>query len=161
MAAYIKWCIRVFIISSLFANALCCPSGWMTHGSSCYHFSHDTEDWIGALQFCRELKGQLVEINDASENTFLEAEVKLRKNSFWIALSDVEEESTWIWMNSRQPLRSSSFNDWIPGQPDNYGADENCACIYSQANYQWNDYPCHENIHYICEMADDSTEVVG
>ena len=26
-----------------------CPSGWMRHDNSCYHFSHDKEDWPNAV----------------------------------------------------------------------------------------------------------------
>lgn len=134
----------------------------MTHGTTCYHFSHDTENWIGALQFCRELNGQLVEINDAQTNSFIEAQVKLRNVNFWIALSDVEEEGTWTWMNSDTPLTSQSFNDWFPGQPDNFKADENCGCIYLDSNMvHWNDYPCHADMYYICEKPDESAEVIG
>lgn len=80
---------------------------------------------------CRELESQLVEINDAGENAFLKANARLLKNSYWIGLSDVREESTWIWASSHAPLTSSSFTDWYPGQPNNYKSDENCATIFS------------------------------
>ena len=26
-----------------------CPNGWLTHGISCYHFSHDLENWADAM----------------------------------------------------------------------------------------------------------------
>ncbi|XP_060556476.1 perlucin-like protein [Ruditapes philippinarum] len=79
MTMFVKLGVYILSICSLFTQGLCCHSGWMTHGSSCYHFSHDTESWIGALQFCREMMGHLVEINDADENAFIKAEAKLRK----------------------------------------------------------------------------------
>ncbi|XP_060597514.1 perlucin-like protein [Ruditapes philippinarum] len=88
-----------------------CPTGFVTHGASCYHFSHDTESWIGAMNTCRELDSHLVEINDESENKFLELSAKLLKTVYWIALSDIREEGTWVWMNSHETLTSTSFTD--------------------------------------------------
>ena len=26
-----------------------CPSGWVNHGTKCYHFSHDQENWPDAM----------------------------------------------------------------------------------------------------------------
>jgi ectoine hydroxylase-related dioxygenase (phytanoyl-CoA dioxygenase family) len=74
--------------------------------------------------------------------------------TFWIALTDVEEEGTWMWMNSHTLLTSDSFTDWSPGQPNNYKDNENCAHINAGLNFLWNDYACHENYYYICEMTD-------
>lgn len=74
--------------------------------------------------------------------------------SHWIALSDAEEEATWKWMISEEPLTSERFADWASGQPDNYAKNENCACFYQPANFLWNDYPCHMQLQYICEKPD-------
>ncbi|XP_060556473.1 perlucin-like protein [Ruditapes philippinarum] len=157
----ISWLISQVDLRELSPFSFGCRSGWVTHGSSCYHFSHDTEPWTGAQHFCREMKGQLVEINDVNENAFIKAQVKLRKQTFWIGLTDVEEEGTWMWMNSQTLLTSDSFTNWAPGQPDNALDNENCACFYMPLNFLWNDCRCHDNYYYICEMTDHSSEIVG
>ncbi|XP_045191037.2 perlucin-like protein [Mercenaria mercenaria] len=151
----------VLISFSLNGKALCCPSGWMTHGTNCYHFSHDTESWIGALYFCREYGGQLLEIQNAAENEYIKAQVKLQNKNFWIALSDAEEEGTWIWMNSKTPLSSTGFSDWAPGEPNNMGRNQNCGCFYLTPYFKWDDCLCHENHNYICEKPDGSGEIIG
>ena len=75
--------------------------------------------------------------------------------SFWIGLSDVQQEGSWIWMNSGTVLTYQSFTNWEHGKPDNYQDNENCACIDSARNYLWDDWPCQTGKHYICEKADE------
>ncbi|KAL4231020.1 mannose binding [Mactra antiquata] len=149
------------------AVATCCKTGWLTNGNSCYFFSHDTENWIGALQLCRELGGKLVEIETEAENTFIKSqESQFVKDRFWIALSDVEIENTWIWMNSKVPLSTTGFSDWFPGQPDNNKLDQNCASFHLNKTsgntvWHWDDVPCMGRNHYICEALDSPGNIVG
>lgn len=41
------------------------------------------------------------------------------------------------------------FSNWISGQPDDDGGDEDCAALC--LNGQWNDYPCTRLLNTICE----------
>ena len=41
------FCSASFLFRS-FLSGIQCRSGWLNHGSSCYHFSHDQETWINA-----------------------------------------------------------------------------------------------------------------
>ena len=74
--------------------------------------------------------------------------------AYWIGLSDVMEEGSWVWMISNTPIESGVYTNWSPGQPDNIQNDENCAEIWP-TNGQWNDGQCHVPHHYICEKADE------
>ena len=65
---------------------------------------------------------------------------------FWIGTYDIDIESTWLLSESRS---LAEFTKWAPGQPDNKGADENCAVI--QADGTWRDMMCHQYLNYICE----------
>ncbi|XP_045191038.1 perlucin-like [Mercenaria mercenaria] len=157
-----KWII--LLVATIFETSLGCPTGFLTHGTSCYHFSHDTETWIGALQMCRELDSKLVEINDASENDFIKAKTKLTNKNYWIALSDVREEGSWVWMDSHAALKSTDFSDWSHGQPDNLHNNENCAAMFRlthHGQWQWSDVPCSSNMHFICELTAREAEVIG
>ncbi|KAL4231021.1 hypothetical protein ACF0H5_011393 [Mactra antiquata] len=157
----------VFLLATFFGCAYCCDNGWVGHNDRCYLFSHDTEQWIGALLMCRELGAQLVEIETAAENTYLKAQAQIyAKDQFWIGLNDVGEEGTWVWMNSKTPLGTTGFTDWFPGQPDNHGVDQNCAAFYINpahhaASWQWNDVACVTRNHYICEKSTTTTNVIG
>lgn len=75
-------------------------------------------------------------------------------DDFWIGLSDAEQEGDWVWMSSKTLLTSSGFSDWNPGQPNNYQQNENCAHLNKAMDYQWNDFACNSDNHYICEKTD-------
>ena len=57
--------------------------------------------------------------------------------SFWIGLTDLFHEGTFVWINGE----SASFTNWSPSQPDNAGKREHFAHVYSKsAQRRWNDY---------------------
>ncbi|XP_060593244.1 perlucin-like protein [Ruditapes philippinarum] len=154
----------IWILVAVFQRGAGCPTGFLSHGTDCYHFSHDMETWIGALQMCRELDSYLVEINDPAENEFIKTMAKQRNTMYWLALSDVREEGTWIWMDSHTPLVAKNFSDWNSGEPDNLHKNENCAAMYRvghHGSWSWSDMACSTNLHYICELKAGNTELVG
>ncbi|KAL4231019.1 hypothetical protein ACF0H5_011391 [Mactra antiquata] len=158
----------VFVLVAVyFENVYCCDSSWIGHNNRCYLFSHDTEYWIGALQMCRELGAQLVEIETAAENTYLKAQAQVyAKDQFWISLTDIGEEGSWMWMSSKASINTTGFSDWYPGQPDNHGVDQNCAALYINRahhapSWQWSDIACASRNHYICEKPAGEGEVIG
>ena len=46
-----KYKVRVHYWSGTSAE---CPDGFVTHGQSCYHFSHDQETWLDAVVSVQE-----------------------------------------------------------------------------------------------------------
>ncbi|XP_045206881.2 CD209 antigen-like [Mercenaria mercenaria] len=137
-----------------------CPNGWVTHNGNCYHFSHDVEDWTGAYTMCKILGGQLLELEDATESNFISSQVNISGKTYWIGLSDVNEEGTWVWMTSMTKL---SVTNWSPGEPTATNGNhdiENCVVIYNK-NGMWNDASCAHMNFYICETSDESSEIVG
>jgi hypothetical protein len=72
-------------------------------------------------------------------------------DSYWIGLSDIQEEGTWVWMSSKIPLVPGDYTNWESGQPDNDDDDENCVNLEENFNMLWNDLACHTVQNYICE----------
>ncbi|KAL3883389.1 hypothetical protein ACJMK2_029657 [Sinanodonta woodiana] len=128
-----------------------CSTGWTRHGNSCYHFSHDKEDWPNAQFLCNALGGYLVEISNAEEGQFLENQSKLFHNiddQFWVGASDLLFEGEWMWMTSNTRV-STQLIHWAPGNPSNSNSNENCMTFLNDGT--WNDAPCSLLFHYTCE----------
>ena len=74
-------------------------------------------------------------------------------SNYWIGLSDFAHEGTWRWQESHQ---EPSYTNWMSGQPDNDGGDENCVnkAFRSDPSGKWNDQQCNENddAHALCQM---------
>ncbi|XP_060562828.1 lactose-binding lectin l-2-like [Ruditapes philippinarum] len=152
--------VFVLVIPSSRADGIC-RDGWTHHESSCYHFSHDTEPMLLASISCQHMGGDLVEIETAAENDFLFAKVKVLNANFWIGLSDIQEETVWLWYGSNRHLTSTGYQNWYPGEPNNNKGEENCVNIAPDTGGQWNDIPCFSQRKYICEKKDESSEIVG
>ncbi|XP_048727628.2 asialoglycoprotein receptor 1-like [Ostrea edulis] len=139
-----------------------CPSGWVQGASSCYLFvTSSREHWTLSSYHCSLHGASLVKIQSATENNFLRMHlIDMGIHSdFWIGLSDDSREGQWKWLPSGE---TSWFTDWAPGQPDN-GHNEDCAVLFHQANYHWNDDQCDRSFYFICEKegGGHSVDVVG
>ncbi|XP_052273370.1 C-type lectin lectoxin-Phi2-like isoform X2 [Dreissena polymorpha] len=64
--------LRLFAVFITLSECLGCRSGWLNHGTSCYHLSHDKEAWINAEALCERFCGYLAEINDVIKDKFLQ-----------------------------------------------------------------------------------------
>ena len=108
-----------------------------------------TADWFGSQANCSQYNAHLVSISSERENSFLIREIvrNTHHSHFWIGLKRTPfDYSVWAWTDG-SPM---TFSDWIPGQPDDYGAGEGCAEFY---NERWNDLPCRNSLHFICEKS--------
>ncbi|XP_052778221.1 low affinity immunoglobulin epsilon Fc receptor-like [Mya arenaria] len=135
-----------------------CRDGWVKHGASCYYFSHDTETWIGATQICKALQGSLVTIESQQENDFLTSQIHtLKQEWYWIALCNLENEGTWVWMGEGKST-PAVYTTWDHGEPNNSDGNENCGILRKTSH--WNDDVCHKPGVFICEKQDEM-EIIG
>ncbi|XP_052062667.1 perlucin-like protein [Mytilus californianus] len=128
-----------------------CQTGWKEYKNHCYYFSSDTKTWHEAEKICRNMGGYLVQITDSSENswvvTILTKAVQ-HQFGYWMGATNVKE-GLWKWIND---LSKVQYSNWNPGQPDNYGDEEDCASFWKDIKYNWNDAPSnYSGIGYICE----------
>ena len=82
---------------------------------------------------------------------------------FWIGLTDVFHDGTWVWDNLGKPL---DYSNWAPREPNNWGGVQHCAAIKLWGeNGKWDDVGCEavkiehmrtgETYGHICEAAGD------
>ena len=92
--------------------------------------------------------------------TEMMSSVARSKRSFWMGLTDLTEEGTWVWdVSNRQA--NAGFVSWAPGQPDDYYEGEDCAQILSiDGGWNpglWSDVSCSHRIYALCEKGDPYT----
>jgi hypothetical protein len=113
-------------------------------GQPCFLYfynSNTTTNWATAQQQAQAVGGNLVSINDATENAAIQtaAQAAGLTGGVWIGLTDQVTEGTWIWADGS----SSTFTNWNPGEPSNSGGfpcytDEDGA-ILQLGSGLWND----------------------
>ncbi|XP_062605374.1 perlucin-like protein [Saccostrea cucullata] len=140
-----------------------CPHGWLRNSSSCYLFvTHVDNDWTESEYFCSMLGAKLVEIETEEENNYIRSHARTahqhKQSGFWIGGTDAVVEGEWIWMKSQTPF---SYTDWARNFPDDYESNEDCAHMWSEVDFSWNDSHCDERMNFICEKELEETLVIG
>ena len=150
------------------------PSDFISGGEllcgSCYKLFTAPENWNNAQANCNSFGAQLVKIESSEENdfltkTFLTASIV----TYWVGLSDQENESEWIWADG-SPL--GNYTNWGDSNPNNSYGNQNCGHIskgsfqltlryggyvwryfFNGYNGEWNDLECYAHLGYICEQS--------
>ncbi|MFM7440503.1 MAG: Calx-beta domain-containing protein, partial [Snowella sp.] len=91
--------------------------------------------WTDAQAQAQSMGGNLVTINDATENQFLVN--TFGGEWFWIGYTDQAEEGLWQWISGE----SSSYTNWWIGEPNNAYGDEDYAVTNWGHLGIWNDLP--------------------
>merc|ERR1719399_2425893 len=129
-------------------------------GTESTYIVHNTrKTWGDARAACQAACGDLATISDAAENAEVQRIWQAAgsdRGEFWIGLTDVESEGTWVWVSGT----AVSYTNWASGEPNNYrGVDENCVGMVSNRSKwiigrnRWNDWPCSHQFPYICEFS--------
>ncbi|XP_021365171.1 C-type lectin lectoxin-Phi1-like isoform X1 [Mizuhopecten yessoensis] len=132
-----------------------CRDGWIQYEQSCYLFVTSSETWVEHMQHCIDVDGHLATVNNAAENSFLEAEVQRRRVSFWIGGTDIDKNNTWVWIEDNTPLpmppcgRSNNFCAWGEDEPNNLHRHQHC--LELNIYVHWNDNECTLSRGAICE----------
>ena len=67
---------------------------------------------------------------------------------FWIGVSDIASEGTWIWVNGETASNSDLI--WDSGQPNSYGGNQDCGGIFHPSALA-DDGTCSESTFGLCE----------
>ncbi|XP_055522194.1 asialoglycoprotein receptor 2-like [Leucoraja erinacea] len=128
-----------------------CPEQWTRFNQRCYHFSSTKSTWEEAKRYCALADAQLVVINDAEEQRFLE---KLCHVIRWIGLSDSASEGDWRWVDGTDYRFNLKF--WAAGELHGQrGFEEDCAALSDDG--LWRDWPCSAKHYVICEKNSNVT----
>ncbi|XP_010603923.2 CD209 antigen-like protein E [Fukomys damarensis] len=122
-----------------------CPWDWTFFQAKCYFFSKSQRDWHESITACQEEGAQLVTVESAEEQSFLQQTSK-SKGSAWMGLSDLNKESEWRWVDG-SPLSLSLTQFWNKGQPNNYKGQD---CVEFRDD-GWNDAKCDLKRFWICK----------
>ncbi|MEL7355615.1 MAG: LamG-like jellyroll fold domain-containing protein [Cyanobacteria bacterium J06560_6] len=90
-------------------------------------------NWEAAQAEAESLGGNLVTINDAAEEQWLNN--TFNNQRLWIGLTDSATEGQFEWANGE----TVTYTNWASGQPDNYRGSEHYAEMNWGGTSQWND----------------------
>ena len=92
---------------------------------------------------CAALGAHLATITSAAEQAFV---ASIAGRDAWIGAFQGAGEGTWFWSTGER----WEFTAWGAGQPDDAGANEDCAHVVA-ATGLWNDRACTARLPYLCE----------
>jgi hypothetical protein len=117
-----------------------------TYAGHDYWFCTNNRDWDAARERCVAAGGDLVSINDANEQAFVDANIS--SDSWLIGLnkknaSGMSTDGTWEWVDGTSPV---VYEHWNSGEPDSYD------CGGMSSSGMWSDFTCSNDENWICEV---------
>ena len=109
-------------------------SGALTYNGNQYLLTSGALTWEQAQAEATNLGGNLVTINDALEERWLQENFG-QEEGFWIGINDIAIEGQFEWV-SGQPV---TYTNWTPGEPNNTRGIEDFGQINFSPTRQWND----------------------
>ncbi|XP_065922990.1 cell death abnormality protein 1 [Magallana gigas] len=132
-----------------YSNGCSGEGNWSVYDRQCYSCIANAVPWQTARSSCLQLGADLVTINNAGTQSFVE---KLCPNTNrWIGLNDLATESKFVWVKDSTAV---SYSNWASSEPNNYGGDEDCVGLLANI-HGWNDVPCTLSYPYICQKPED------
>merc|ERR1719209_1349472 len=156
--------------TSAAAMASCSPP-WTSLSTGCYLFQEWNSTWYQSRRECKQSGGYLVEVDSQEEQDAILREIASRgwedgltHFGFWIGLTDIFHDGTWVWDNLGKPL---GYSNWAPGEPNNWRGIQHCAAIKLRWEHgKWDDVGCEaikiehipigETYGHICEAVGSS-----
>ncbi|XP_068241807.1 perlucin-like isoform X2 [Palaemon carinicauda] len=129
-----------------------CPMAFHEIGGKCYFYGYFPLNWYRAAEFCHSFgRGvSLASIESVQENYFIKNWLSVNGNhntGVWIGGSDNGHNGRWAWFPTGQLI---DYSNWGPSQPS--GGDQHCMyMVGGLLGYQWADFHCEFDMHFLCE----------
>ena len=102
----------------------------------CYrYFGSSGIDWYNSRDMCTAWGGYLATVTYTK--SIIDVQFGCLWNCFWIAVTDIENEYTWVWTSG-----NSTYRYWAPGQVVGPNG-EDCGLFLDG---KWHDCSCHQPI---------------
>jgi hypothetical protein len=109
-----------------------------------YKIIPEAVTWNTAVKKCEEMGGHLCTLTFKEEDQFIFSVLPVPLGEYWLGATDAAQKGDWKWVTGEE----FKFSRWQPGQPDNYGRNENCLATLHGG---WNDAKGSIPFYYICE----------
>uniref|UniRef100_A0A671L2P7 Macrophage mannose receptor 1-like n=1 Tax=Sinocyclocheilus anshuiensis TaxID=1608454 RepID=A0A671L2P7_9TELE len=138
--------------------ALACPEDWtplLSRDFCVKHFNvpmSQMKTWDEALDFCRELGGDLPSIHHEADIPWKQGGV----DPAWIGYRMYDPSAGFVWSDGS----SSSYQSWTSDEPNNLNNIENCVemriSIWDRDG-AWNDINCQDSKNWYCQIRKGTT----
>eukprot|EP01084_Bolivina_argentea_P214322 363858_1 len=123
-----------------------------------YKLIIESKTWSEANEYCYDTYGTQLATIITDEDYDLSVAVKAAGGAStwrtWIGLNDIRGEGSWYWSDGHSCDYASGncANDphWYPGQPNNYGGEQDCADLWSSNGFT--DRPCDNTYTFLCNV---------
>ncbi len=121
-----------------------------------YFFCSENLSWNDADSKCQNFGYYLVQIDDQTENNFIRDNLT---GESWIGAFERDDgERIWTWRgdggdfwDSTNECHTGRYCQWEELNPDESAVDK-CATMHDDDNGNWDDLPCENSFHYVCEV---------
>jgi len=109
------------------------------------------KNYAEAHEACLSRGADLLSIHSEEQQLAIgEAAYANYAGHLWIGINDLETEGTYAWTDG-SPL---DYENWNDGEPNDWGAGEDCGHLYEGNGNKWNDLPCNHQAGYLCRVPD-------
>jgi hypothetical protein len=153
MSTMLSICFILLLFISILTSSygqVTCASGWVQYSGSCYKIApvissgsqvgtwdqcnaNCTTSYPGATMLC---------VNNAPENDWIRIQFQPYNNYFWIGYTDMlpygggKGTKQYGWVTGC----SSTYTNWVAGEPNNQNNNEDYAGLYPYSLGQWYDF---------------------
>ena len=113
---------------------------------------HDAKNYCETLKYGHLHQAHLIEIYDSTQQNFLKGrllEISQNSETWWIGLTDSENEGTWKWAHSGN---IATYTAWGNGEPNDLNGGQDFVYLRKIYNYYWDDSDDEIGGNPICQL---------